>query len=68
MMQYYTMQDVVELNFSTVKRADAAILQEIARGKVNWDQLDLIEKTKDRYTQRLIQSQKSSTIKYCSNL
>ena len=55
------MQDAVELNFSTVKRAHAAVLQEIARGKENWDQLDLIEKTKDTYTQRLIQSQK---IKY----
>ena len=26
-----------------------ATLQEIERGKVNWDQMDLIEKTKNRY-------------------
>ena len=65
------MQDAAELNFSTVKRAHAAVFQEIERGKVNWDQLDLVEKTKNRYTQRLLQSQKSSTsatVQTCNHL
>ena len=48
MLQYYVllMQDAVELNFLTVKRAHAAVLQEIAKGKLNWDQLEEIEKNK----------------------
>ena len=60
MLQYYAllMQDVVELNFPRVKRAHAAVLQEIEKGKLNWEQSEEIEKTKNRYTQRLVQNQR----------
>ena len=44
----------VEFNFQPVKRTHAAVLQEIESGKVDWNQLDLVEKIKNRYTQRLI--------------
>ena len=62
MLQYYTllMQDAVELNIQTAKRAHAAVLQEIERGRADWQQLDFLEKIKNRYTQRLVQNQKVS--------
>ena len=65
------MQDAVELNFPTVKRAHAAVLQEIEKGKLNWDQLEAIEKTKNRYTQRLLQNQRvgnSAKVQSCIHL
>ena len=72
MLQYYALliQDVVELNFLTVKRAHAAVLQEIEKGKLNWDKLEEIEKTKNRYTQRLVQNQRVggfATIQTCTH-
>ena len=33
-------------------------LQEAEKGKLNWDQLEEIEKTKNRFTQRLMQNQR----------
>ena len=62
MLQYYTllMQDAIELNIQTAKRAHAAVLQEIERGRAGWQQLDVLEKIKNRYTQRLVQNQKPS--------
>ena len=68
MLEYYAllMQDAAELNFPTVKRAHAAVLQEIERGKVNWDQLDLIEnKKKYAYTET---SSKYGKWFYCSDM
>ena len=61
-LQYYTllMQDAIELNIQTAKRAHAAVLQEIGRGRDDWQQLDVLEKIKNRYTQRLVQNQKSN--------
>ena len=72
MLQYYAlpMQDAFELNFFTIKRVHAAVLKEIEKGKVNWDELDLIEKTKTRYTQRLLQNQRTSngaTVQMCNH-
>ena len=62
MLQYYTllMQDAVELNIQTAKRAHAAVLQEIERGRADWQHLEVLEKIKNRYTQRLVQNQKVS--------
>ena len=63
-MLYYDtliMQDAIELNFQTAKRAHAIVLQEIEKGKVTWDDLDQIEKLKNRFTQRLIQNPKLGT-------
>ena len=52
MLQYYTllMQDTIELNIQTAKRAHAAVLQEIEGGRADWQQLDVLEKIKNRYT------------------
>ena len=46
MLRYYTllMPDAVELNIQTAKRAHAAVLQEIERGRTDWQQLDVLEK------------------------
>ena len=46
MLQYYTllMQDAIELNIQTAKRAHAAVLQEIERGRADWRHLDVLEK------------------------
>ena len=62
MLQYYAllMQDAIELNIQTAKRAHAAVLQEIERGRADWQQLEVLEKIKNRYTQRLVQNQKVS--------
>ena len=53
------MQDAVELNIQTAKRAHAAVLQEIERGRADWQNLDVFEKIKNRYTQRLVQNKKN---------
>ena len=44
-LQYYTplMQDAIKLNIQTAKRAHAAVLQEIERGRVDWQQLNVLE-------------------------
>ena len=62
MLQYYAllMQDAIELNIQTAKRAHAAVLQEIERGRADWQQLEVLEKIKNRYTHRLVQNQKVS--------
>ena len=60
MMLYFTllMQDAIELSPNTARRAHAAVLQEMERGKVSWSQIDLVEKIKCRHTQRILQSHK----------
>ena len=47
-LQNYTllMQDAIELNIQTSKRAHAAVLQEIERGWANWQQLDVLKNNK----------------------
>ena len=63
MLYYHTllMQDAIELNCQTAKRAHAIILQEIEKGKLTWDNLDQIEKIKNRFTQRVVHTSKAST-------
>ena len=64
MLYYLTllMQDAVELSSSTARRAHAAVLQEVEKGRVDWSRLDLIEKIKNRYTQRMVQQSKPSMV------
>ena len=52
MMIYFIflMQDTIELLTSTSRRAYAAVLQEMERGKVKWSDLEAIEKIKNRHT------------------
>ena len=38
------MQDAIEVNIQTSKRAHAAVLQEIERGWANWQQLYVLKK------------------------
>ena len=54
------MQDAIELSLGTARRAHAAVVQEIERGLVSWEDTENIEKCRVRYTQRLLQSVKSS--------
>ena len=63
MLQFYTlmMKDAIELNIQTAKHAHATVLQEIDRGRDDWKQLDILEKIKNVYTQRLVQNQKSNS-------
>ena len=57
MLYYLTllMQHAVELFSSTARRAHAAVLQEVEKGRVDWSKMEQIEKIKNRYTQRLVQ-------------
>ena len=60
-MIYFTflMQDAIELSTSTARRAHAAVLQEMERGKVNWIDLEAIKNIKNRHTQRIFQTRKN---------
>ena len=51
MLQYltYLMQDAIELSMNT-RKAHAAVLQDMERGKVSWEQLDSVRKIKSRNT------------------
>ena len=55
MLMYFAllMQDAIELSASTARRAHAAVLQEMERGKLTWLEPDLVEKVKVRNTQRI---------------
>ena len=56
----HLMQDAVELSLGMVRRTHAAVLQEVERGLISWEDTESIEKCRVRYTQRLLQSVKSS--------
>ena len=62
MSQYLTslIQDAIELSMDTARKAHAAVLQDMERGKINWEQLDLVEKVKNRNTQRFVQCYKTN--------
>ena len=63
MMIYFTflMQDAIELSASTARKAHAAVLQELERGKVDWENLEAIEKIKNRHTQIIVQVNKGTS-------
>ena len=56
MLKHFTsvLQDAIELFFPTAKRAHGVVLQEIKKGKIDWNQLDQIEKIRSRNAQRVI--------------
>ena len=54
------MQDAVELSLGMARRAHAAVLHEIESGLISWEDTETLEKCRVRYTQRLLQSVKSS--------
>ena len=45
------MQDAVELSLGMARRAHAAVLQEIERGLISWEDAENLEKCRVRYTQ-----------------
>ena len=62
MLMYFAllMQDAIELSANTARRAHAAVLQEMERGKLSWAEPDLVEKVKIRNTQRIFHGQKTA--------
>ena len=52
------MQDVIELSLGTARRAHAAILQEMEKGKLSWEDSDQVEKCKNCHTQCMLTSVK----------
>ena len=54
------MQDTIELSANTARRAHAAVLQEMKRGKLSWADPNLVEKVKVRNTQRIFDKPRSS--------
>ena len=63
MMVYFMFlkQDAIELSASTARNAHAAVLQELERCKVDWGNLEAIEKIKNRHTQRIVQINKGAS-------
>ena len=55
------MQDAIELSLGTAQKAHAVILQEMEKGEFTWNDPDLVEKCKNRHTQRMPQTVKGST-------
>ena len=64
MLYYLTLlkQDAVELPISTARRAHAAVLQEVEKGRGYWSKIEQIEKIKKRYAQRVVQQSKPNTV------
>ena len=51
------MQDALELNWATAKRAHAAVLSEIDRGHTSWTAQTGIDKIRQRFPQRAMRTQ-----------
>ena len=49
MLQYltYLMQDAIELSLNTARKAHTVVLQDMEKGKINWEQLNLVEQVKN---------------------
>ena len=62
MLQYQAnlMQDALELNWNTAKRAHAAVLTEMERGHVTWADQMGVDRIRQRFTQRAIKITNSS--------
>ena len=62
MLQYqgHLMQDALELNWATAKRAHAAVLTEIERGHASWGDLSQIDRIRQRFTQRALKNPSSN--------
>ena len=56
-----SMQDAIDLSANTVRRAHAAVLEEVERGKLSWADPDLVEKVKKRNTQRMGHGKKTAS-------
>ena len=58
MLQYqsHLMQDALELNWATAKRAHAAVLTEIERGTTSWPDHTGVDRIRQRFTQRAMKS------------
>ena len=58
MLQYQCslMQDALELNWPTAKRAHAAVLTEIERGCISWADQIGVDRIRQRFTQRIVKT------------
>ena len=58
MMQYEhnLVQDAIELNWSTAKRAHGAVLTEMERGHTSWENQVGVDRIRLRFTQRAIKN------------
>ena len=63
MLLYFSMlmQDAIELSLGTARKAHAVVLQEMEKGRFTWNDTNLVEKCKNRHTQRMLQTVKSTT-------
>ena len=63
MLSYFSMlmQDAIELSLGTARKAHVVVLQEMEKGKFTWNEFDLVEKCKNRHTQHMLQTVKSTT-------
>ena len=59
--QGHLMQDALELTWSPVKRAHAAVLTEIESGQQSWGDQIQIDQKRQRFTQRALKTQPAST-------
>ena len=62
MLQYqgHLMQEALELNWATAKRAHAAVLTEIERGYTSWGDQTQIDRIRQRFTQRALKNPTTS--------
>ena len=60
MLSYFAvlMQDAIQLSLDTARRAYAAVLQEMEKAKLAWEDSDQVEKCKNCHTQRMLTSLK----------
>ena len=49
------MQDAIETNWATVKRAHSVVLQTMERGRCSWDKFEYVDRIHMRCTQRTLQ-------------
>ena len=63
MLQYQSnlMQDALELNWATAKRAHAAVLTEIERGPTSWGDQVGVDRIRQRFKQRALKQQPNSS-------
>ena len=62
MLRYFAIlvQGAIELSLGTARSSHAAVLQEMEKGKIFWEDSDEVEKCKNSHTQRMLTSVKPS--------
>ena len=55
------MQDAIETNWATVKRAHSEVLQTMESGRCSWDKFESVDRIRMRCTQHILQANGNST-------